>query len=174
MEINSDTRAKRLQNVLSVAISMVKKGFTPKRKLAMVMQRGKKLGRSFRRIFFPHRFQGFRPQAYEFSSSGSPLFHAGTISGAKMKLHYCFPSLPYSNPPHADDSDDHVIINEPQLELSASDLSNIDLADGDKISPSISLLPSEDDDEEHDATVDEKVEEFIAPFFEQLRSQGRR
>nr|VVW53165.1 unnamed protein product [Nymphaea colorata] len=138
MEINSDTRAKRLQNVLRVAISMVKKGFTPKRKLAMVMQKGKKLGRSFRRIFFPHRFQGFRPQAYEFScsnSSGSPLFHAGTISGAKMKLPYCFPSLAYGNPPHADDSDDHVIINDPQLELSASDLSNIDLADGDKSAP---------------------------------------
>ncbi|XP_031490688.1 uncharacterized protein LOC116257832 [Nymphaea colorata] len=195
MEINSGTRAKRLWNLLRVAFLMVRKGFTPKRKLVMdlnlMMKRGKLFGRSFRSIVFPHRapaFRGFGPQDYEFSCTNSPdplFFHGGAGSATKRKLHYYFPSLPCINPPHADDSDDHVIVNRPQFDMSNSDLSSlldpIDLADGEKISPAISPLPivissyypSEDD--EYDATdpVDEKAEEFIARFYEQLRSQGR-
>ncbi|CAN6470501.1 unnamed protein product [Victoria cruziana] len=194
MEINSGTRAKRLWNVLRVAFLMVRKGFTPKRKLVMdlnlMMKRGKLLGRSVRGIVFPHRappFRGFGPQDYEFSCTNSPdpFFHAGARSGAKRKLHCCLPSLPCINPPHADDSDEQVIINRHRFEMSGSDLSSlfdpVDLADGEKISPAISPLPivissyypSEDDEFEGADPVDEKAEEFIARFYEQLRSQGR-
>uniref|UniRef100_A0A5K1AYN8 DUF761 domain-containing protein n=1 Tax=Nymphaea colorata TaxID=210225 RepID=A0A5K1AYN8_9MAGN len=184
MEMHLATRGKRLCNLLRVAFFMMRKGVISKRKLVMdlnlMMKRGKLLGKSLRGLVFHHRIpvRGYGRQDYEFSCTNSPnpvFFHAG-----KKKLHNYLPSLPCINPPEP--AEPIVIVKPPLIQLSpdCSSLDPIDFMDGEKFSPSISPLPivissyyPSEDDENDGEQVDEKAEEFIARFYEQLRTQGR-
>ncbi|CAN6464562.1 unnamed protein product [Victoria cruziana] len=183
MEMHFATRAKRLCNLLRVAFFMMRKGVISKRRLVMdlnlTMKRGKLIGKSLRGLVFHHRIpvHGYGLRDYEFSCTNSPnpvFFHAG-----KKKLHDYLPSLPCINPPEP--MEPIVIFKPPLIELSPrSSLDPADFVDGERLSPAISPLPivissycpSEDDDNDGEQ-VDEKAEEFIARFYEQLRAQGR-
>lgn len=184
--------AKKLWNVLRVTFFMIRKGLVSKRKLIMdmnlMMKRGKLLRKSLSNLMSYHHHHhhhskhmtrgGFGLQEYEFSCSNSPnpvFFHV-----SKRKHHY-FPCI---NPPPVLEEE------EGELELGYYDPKavvlvpktpeytfNFHASMPSPFSVRVSNYSSEDDEMISDGgsggQVDDRAEEFIRKFYEQLRVQSR-
>ncbi|XP_010929512.1 uncharacterized protein [Elaeis guineensis] len=188
MELRSPVGAKNLWNLLRLAFVMMRKGLIAKRKLIMdtklIMERGKVLGKSLGNIMFHHhsrsplpRGPNFGMHAYEFSCSNSPnpIFF-GMSSKRRHNLFSCIHASVVEEP----DEMPGTVIVPPRLECSplCAYSPNV-LAIGEQrsqmpspFSVGVSNYSSEDEGDGFGWEVDDKAEEFIKRFYEQLRAQS--
>ncbi|KAJ6791228.1 Uncharacterized protein M6B38_245755 [Iris pallida] len=191
MELHSPAAAKRLWNFLRVAFFMMRKGLISKRKLVMdmnlMMKRGKIMGKSLGNLVFHHhhhrstRGYGFSLQEYEFSCTTSP----NPVFIHKKRRHNYFPCL--SSVVKGDETPRPTTVNVPKIKYSPSPCSGLsqELASGENKSPLLSPFSvresnysSEMEAEAEEAgsnslEVDNKAEDFIRRFYEQLQVQSR-
>ncbi|XP_008798397.2 uncharacterized protein LOC103713298 [Phoenix dactylifera] len=189
MELQSPVAAKNLWNFLRLAIIMMRKGLIAKRKLIMdmklVMERGKVLGKSLGNLMFHHQPRSPLPQgpnfsmhAYEFSCTNTPN---PILYGMSWKRRHNLFSCIHANVVEEPDEMPGPVAVLPMIERSPQwAYSPSVLAIGEQRSqmPSpfsvrVSNYSSEDEGDGFGREVDDKAEEFIKRFYEQLRSQSR-
>ncbi|KAG1370237.1 hypothetical protein COCNU_15G006030 [Cocos nucifera] len=192
MELRSPVAAKNLWNLLRLAFIMIRKGLVAKRKLIMdtklIMERGKVLRKSLGNIMFHHHSRSSLPRgpnfgmhAYEFSCSNSPNPISYGMMSSKRR-HNLFSCIHASVVEEPDEMPGPVIVL-PRLECSplCAYSPNV-LAIGEQrsqmpsplnFSAGVSNYSSEDEgDHGFGREVDDKAEEFIKRFYEQLRAQS--
>ncbi|GLJ50437.1 hypothetical protein SUGI_1074730 [Cryptomeria japonica] len=169
--------AKRLWNMLKVAIFMVRKGIVLKRKFVMdihmMMKRGKVLGKSLGSLMFHHSHgkshhysTGLGIREYEFSCSNSPAFPSLSFHWGKKK-HNFFPSIPCIQPHTAGEDECYsnaIVVS--QCEFFTKN--NMDLKDLPGVDQSTRPLSPFCCIEER---VDREAEEFISRFYQQIQLQ---
>lgn len=162
MELRSPVASKNLWNFLRLAIIMMRRGLVAKRKLIMdmklIMERGKVLGKSLGNLMFHHHFRSSLPRepnfgihAYEFNSP-NPVFY-GMSSKRRHNLFSCIHAAGAYSP--------NVVATGEQRSQMPS-----------PFSVRISNYSSEDEGDGLGREVDDKAEEFIKRFYEQLRAQS--
>ncbi|KAK3183935.1 hypothetical protein Dsin_031221 [Dipteronia sinensis] len=193
--------AKKLWNVLRITFFMIRKGLVSKRKLIMdmnlMMKRGKLLRKSLSNLMsYNHHHHSkhvtrgsFGVQEYEFSCSNSPspvFFHV-----SKKRHHHYFPCINSHQVLEEEDQEEimehETYYNEPNkavvLVPKTPEYTFNFRFDGEKCSPMpspfsvrVSNYSSDDDEimtEGGNGQVDDRAEEFIRNFYEQLRVQSR-
>ncbi|KAJ6846283.1 uncharacterized protein M6B38_279570 [Iris pallida] len=198
MELHSSpTASKKLWKILRVAFFMMRKGFMSKRKLIMdmnlMMQKGKVLGKSLGKnlAFHPHTsgssVPGFGLHEYEFSctTSSNPIFFR---VNSKRKHSY-FPCMGASAVEELPDKSPGAVIVLPRIEYSPKGSAGpaaLAASAGELMTPGEGCTPIPSPfsvrvsnyslAEEGDGVggeVDNRAEEFIRRFYQQLHAQGQ-